>query len=211
MTQEDKVVEKIKKLLELSSSPNEHEAQLAMDRAQDMLARYSINLSDHETKPEQIVEESYEWSGRIPQNNLHYIVSIVARIFSCEALKRMTAIKIVGMPTNIKVAHHAIDCILNQLRLDYEQEKSHYRSIAFFHSFWSGAVAGIQEKFTKQESKGTGLVVYDKVQAYLKTLHCGISKSLSNESDGYNAGITAGKQAEIRAGVNPQVQGNLLR
>lgn len=43
-----KILEKIKKLLSLSNSLNEHEAELAALRAREILARYNLSLSDTE-------------------------------------------------------------------------------------------------------------------------------------------------------------------
>lgn len=42
---EEKIVEKIKKLLALSKSPNENEAMAAALKAQALMAKYEIDLS----------------------------------------------------------------------------------------------------------------------------------------------------------------------
>lgn len=41
----DKILEKVEKLIALSTSSNEHEASLAMQRAQDLLARHNLDMT----------------------------------------------------------------------------------------------------------------------------------------------------------------------
>jgi len=50
--EQQSVIEKIRKLLALGKSANEHEATLAMERAHDMMARYNVELSQVSEKPE---------------------------------------------------------------------------------------------------------------------------------------------------------------
>lgn len=58
------ILEKIKKLLALATSPNEHEAKLAAQRASELMEKYQIDeaevlLKAEETKSDPIVEELY--------------------------------------------------------------------------------------------------------------------------------------------------------
>jgi hypothetical protein len=45
-TKREKLIEKIQKLLRLSTSPNEHEAALAAEMAQELLAQYNLTMDD---------------------------------------------------------------------------------------------------------------------------------------------------------------------
>lgn len=47
-TERDKLIDKVRKLLSLSGSSNEHEAALAAERAQEMLAKYNLTLAEVE-------------------------------------------------------------------------------------------------------------------------------------------------------------------
>jgi len=50
MNDKSKIIDKIQKLLALSKSPNEHEAALAADKAQELLATYNIDVSEVEAE-----------------------------------------------------------------------------------------------------------------------------------------------------------------
>jgi hypothetical protein len=79
MTQEqrDKVIAKIKKLMALASSPNEHEAALAAERAQAILAQYNLSMSEVEKardSDDQVTEDgtlrtqSWPWQRQLAQH-----------------------------------------------------------------------------------------------------------------------------------------------
>jgi hypothetical protein len=60
-TKREKLLEKIRKLIRLSTSPNEHEAALAAEMAQAMLAEYNLTLDDvRENVNEDFVVDSDE-------------------------------------------------------------------------------------------------------------------------------------------------------
>ena len=46
---DNKVVERIKKLLSLASSPNEHEAKMAAEKANELLLRFNLTASEVES------------------------------------------------------------------------------------------------------------------------------------------------------------------
>lgn len=50
MNDKTKIIDKIQKLLALSKSPNEHEAALAAEKAQELLATYNIDVSEVEAE-----------------------------------------------------------------------------------------------------------------------------------------------------------------
>src|SRR5258707_14686964 len=52
----EQLVERIKNLLALATGEgNEHEKRLALQRAQELMARYSISIADETGKPEEIL------------------------------------------------------------------------------------------------------------------------------------------------------------
>ena len=50
MENQEHIVDLIQKCLNLSKSPNEHEAQLALSKAQELLEKYNLTLADLNTK-----------------------------------------------------------------------------------------------------------------------------------------------------------------
>lgn len=105
-----KVMEKIRKLLALAKSSNEHEAALAADRAQALLAEYNLTHADVEDNAQPVEEDddtetdSYPW--RRP------LGTWVAKMFFCHYMystfkRRKTSYDrhiFVGRPHNIVVA-----------------------------------------------------------------------------------------------------------
>ena len=55
---DEKLIAKIEKLLRLSSSNNEHEAQSAMMKAQELMAKHNIKMAD--VNPEEQPQEKVE-------------------------------------------------------------------------------------------------------------------------------------------------------
>lgn len=79
----DKVIERIKKLMALSRSPNEHEAARAAERAQALLAEYNLSQADvvedtgdHFEIDKELETNSYPWRRSLG--------TVLARLFFCE-------------------------------------------------------------------------------------------------------------------------------
>lgn len=72
MGEHDKVLDKVRKLLALAGSSNEHEAALAMSRAQGLLAEHNLTLADVKAEKgdefvieKDIVTTSYPWRRQL--------------------------------------------------------------------------------------------------------------------------------------------------
>lgn len=82
MEDKSKVIDRIRKLLALSESANEHEAALAAERAQELLARYNIDLFEVEdVEEEQPVErDSSETRSQVWRRHIY---QAVAKMYFC--------------------------------------------------------------------------------------------------------------------------------
>ena len=124
--QELKIIEKIKKLLALGSSPNESEAQAAILKAHELLLDYNLSLSDIKEEIS-ITEHIYEKSNKVVQYK-RTVVSWVCKLNFCSVLyyigyhgsyverrvKTYTQ-KIVGKPHNVIVCINMIDYIIDSI------------------------------------------------------------------------------------------------
>lgn len=84
MKNREAIIEKIKKLLRLAKSSNEHEAALAAARAQELLAKYNLDeteLSEREMPKE--AEVSYTDIVKRPPTWIYLIAASVAGAFDC--------------------------------------------------------------------------------------------------------------------------------
>lgn len=73
----DKIIERIKKLLRLSESPNENEAKAALDKANALMEEYQLSISVQDAK--ESLDEKHEWHFYEVQGlrmKYHYVVTL---------------------------------------------------------------------------------------------------------------------------------------
>ena len=212
------IVERIKKLLELTTSPNEAEASQAMSFAQKLMLKYSVSyeaLNSEEFK-EAIATEIYdnEMIGK-PGISEHIptILSIIPPLFGvhCTITRKPRTYKMIGFPTNITIAKFACDSIIAQGLIDARISYKLHRTVSHGVSFWQGFVLGLSKKFKAPDSKETAIAVYDKVKQYVNSIAKGTFSVAYTDGVALNAGIESGLNAEIRRGLNTSNTGKLLR
>ena len=84
MNKQEAMIEKIKKLLRLAKSSNEHEAALAAARAQELLAKYNLDeslLTENELPKEASI--SHTEIVKKPASWVYLLASSVAGAFDC--------------------------------------------------------------------------------------------------------------------------------
>lgn len=74
----EKILNKIKNLLDLANNPNENEAIAAALKAQELMAKYNIELDQLDDKKEtrEIVEEIYHQSDKHEMRNGRSVLQI---------------------------------------------------------------------------------------------------------------------------------------
>ena len=77
----EKIIDKIRKLLALADSPNEHEAALAAKKAQELLAEHNLSLSELEGKEEEGTEDGIFETASQPWQRP--ICGGVAKLYFC--------------------------------------------------------------------------------------------------------------------------------
>jgi hypothetical protein len=85
MTDKANIIEKVKKLLRLAKSSNEHEAALAAARAQELLAKYNLNESDFSDR--EIPKEAataHTTTVKKPAGWVFTLAASVAGAFDCQ-------------------------------------------------------------------------------------------------------------------------------
>lgn len=215
-----KLIDKIKKLLALSSSPILAESELALQKAKELMEQYGVSIieSDHEV----IVEKEYDYpNGKLNrdfQYNLISIASSLAQMFNCIILIRQDKPFVIGLSTNVEVAFHALDCILNSLWYDYRQLRKQNTSATFSTNFWLGAAEGIRNKFRPKAAEGRsewGLILYDQLKEYIAKQYPNLGAwnpdtNSTSSRRGYESGVNAGTAAQIRPGLRSESQGRKL-
>lgn len=81
MTQREKVLDKVRKLLALSKSPNEAEATAAAEKAQALLAEYNLTMSEVDLKAETISTDASTATESRPWTRL--FATSLAELYFC--------------------------------------------------------------------------------------------------------------------------------
>ena len=113
------IVEKIQKLLELSSSTNEHEAQAAANKAKELLLLHNISMSElsgAETDP--VSEHPYTFlSKTVPWKEC--LIIAASAFYGCQSLflngKSGTTISIIGTKGNVMVCQIMISHFMKEI------------------------------------------------------------------------------------------------
>ena len=127
-----RIVNIIKKLFALSKSPNEHEAEIALAKAHELLAKFKLDESELD---KEYLEQEYSdnnivqvftgvyYNKRLPIYK-DILAAYIARFFECESLKGFPVkidnklqkgIKFIGFPVDVEIAIYAYNYILNYI------------------------------------------------------------------------------------------------
>lgn len=154
----NKVVDKIKKLMALSESSNEHEAALALQRAKDLLDKYNL------TNQDLIIQEVVEIEGYSSSHETIWIISLgnaISEYFNCEFLsksgrmrgKREVRYSFVGLEIDGEIAKYAFDYVIttiNRMRNIYakglHKKLSRSDKINLGRSYRLGLIKAVRNK-----------------------------------------------------------------
>jgi hypothetical protein len=162
---DDAILETIRRLLALGQSPNEHEATLALAKAQEWMLRYNLSMAEVESadagRSDWVKAEAYRGGVR-PPGELEFVTPIVQRFFFVRIVQIVQLPQriggawdkqwvLFGRKENVAVAQHVL-CYLRRTFRDlwetYRRNVGAARrdSQAFF---W-GLQCGLTEKLQAQ-------------------------------------------------------------
>ena len=210
-----KIVEKIKKLLALSESSNEHESDIAMLKAQELLVKYKLSLKEvKEFKiydsaiKEQVSSVSFtkaKWKANL--------ASLIADNFSCYHYLKTRyhhTITFFGREEDVTVCNivleYAVDCIKSSVRqLRYQYIRDGYSTKGLENDYAMGFIDGLGQRFEEQKraNQEWGLVLikdkevtetYNQIK-FKGSINTGVE--LQGYSDIYEIGHEDGKTFDI--------------
>ncbi len=156
-----KLVEKIKKLLALSESGNEHEAEASMLKAQELLAKHKLSL--REVKDFKLIDSAIkEKRSNVTFTKARWKASLaylIAENFGCYhyfKTRHSHTIAFFGREEDITVCNivleYAIDCINSSVkRFKYQYVKDGYSTKGLENDYAMGFIAGLRKKFEEQK------------------------------------------------------------
>ncbi len=193
----EKIIDKVKKLLALSESPNEHEAKLALQRAQELLQKH--NLTTKDIHKEKVIQRTFSLKRQNPVPFQNDLIVGTMRGFNCEVLysrevnlKYKNLIKntftFIGAPTDLEIGEYVLDYLLitlKRLTKEYSKTLNKEDAASYGMSEWSYID-------TARISYRTGLVesFLEKIQEF--------NRKQEDSSIKYSGGLTGRELIHIK-------------
>lgn len=159
-----KLVEKISKLLALAGSPNEHEARLAAEKANELLIRHNLSLQDVHAvgeKPGYVKEKIIR--GRNFRAEDKFIWDVLVKHFFVKLAVSPGRATLMGTSTNVEVAKYVYDFLALKYReLWHQYADTHDAPATSKQPYYTGLTAGLNAQLSakrKQVEESMALVV----------------------------------------------------
>jgi hypothetical protein len=160
----NRIVDRVKKLLALSTSTNPHEAALAAAKAQEILFRHNLSMAMVEAelaegKASSYVKDRFDSGGWMDWRRR--LLAAVARNNFCRGVSYQGTrdVGIVGEPHNVLVVKHLYAFLVRELMRQAELEAAAQPGLtaddarSWKRSFYQGAVRTIAHRLTEQRQR----------------------------------------------------------
>lgn len=158
----EKVINKIKKVLALSSSPFPDEAQTAILKAQELMLQYGLSMTDikldNKENNKNVVDESAYEAKRLLwwKKNLTVIIGDNFRCYPYILKSVYSRVCFIGLQEDVELAKevylYALD-VIDYLSVQYAREHKHQAKISpnyLKNEYIMGFLDGLADKFRKQ-------------------------------------------------------------
>ena len=211
---DNKLIEKIQKLISLADSPNENEAKAAMAKAQELMLKHNIDMRSVQNHDSEYVHETTDTFKR-EHPNMKYINNLINEFFFVKVVKSCrrggSYFNYIGEKNNVDTALHTVNFLkatFDRLWKEYKAETGAGRGSK--SSFIYGLYKGLEAKLTEQRMAAEqqyGLVLVDdpraeeKMREIFNNLRSG-NRSRANLGDAsaINAGRSAAAGVSFSAG-----------
>lgn len=122
MTAEEKTIDLIRKLLNLSKSPNEHEAKLALEKAQEMLFSHNLTMAQVEASPDFTNNDSDNITKEYVRVAEYHqlkewkfsLAGAIDKYFFCQALVGGHMVTFIGRKSDVDIVVEVYKWIMEQ-------------------------------------------------------------------------------------------------
>ncbi|MBT3603775.1 MAG: DUF2786 domain-containing protein [Candidatus Latescibacteria bacterium] len=219
-TEDDRILRLLQKVLSLANSPNENEAQAAMQKAHQLLMKYNIDLVALDQQRRFEMRTLGEVKGRHTSAEL-WLGSLLGRFFFVEVLwgqsyevhrdQLGTVMQVYGTPENLDMAVYVYDYlmrVLDDLWQTYRTEKQ-VASNRERQRYFAGVLAGFYQKLESQElvMEQTQALVWqgdEQLQAYFRYVNPNVRIRKGGGvrvTEAYRAGVQDGQSVVIHRPV----------
>jgi hypothetical protein len=211
MQNEEKIIQTIRKILELSkNNPSEEEAKSAALKSQEMLAKYHIDMREVESIDIDAIESIDEVRVNLPSKKWKYsLAKIVANNFRCKHFYMGRGILVFyGHKTDADIAAETYKYLFNVGNKLAGREVDRVfnetgTSANVYNSFVAGFCDGIEEVLNQQCKALMIVTPEDVITSYAErsknfgNMSCGAMRVGGNEHcrEAYESGLTEGRHA----------------
>ncbi|MCB9229775.1 MAG: DUF2786 domain-containing protein [Deltaproteobacteria bacterium] len=229
---EEKLLRKVRKLLALASSGNQHEAALALEKAQQLCENFGLGpdlMPEHSQFISLVITHKKKklelWQKRLSSILIeHFSVRVIqTEIFDAQSLELHKCFDILGVRHKVRIAEYIYWFVANHLPglwADFStaRQKSGLRSR---NQFFQGVVAGLDEQLSKKRKgsspsaatsschgKKDAVVVANKakLEEFTKLRYPRLQnvwhKSRIRDEDSYEAGKEKGHKLNLYGGID---------
>jgi hypothetical protein len=211
------ILDKIKKLLALSTSSNPNEAALAAARAQELLMKHNLTMSQIETHGQESKYcEAFVKTGSRVWRQL--LLTAIAQSNFCDVVynPQIKSAALIGEPHNQEVVTYLYSYLVGQLEpmaaTAYKLSGTRIHAKSWLDSFYIGAVNSIDErlKAQKAEMEATSNACRSLVVVKDAELHAALRKFYPDiktgakkrvRQPGFYEGVEAGKKVAISKAI----------
>ncbi len=215
----EKIFDRISKLLALATSPNEHEARLAAEKANELLVRHNLTAQEvrHQTETK-YVENAVQMGTPNLRVEDKFIASIVRNHFFCRPCfvgakiingRYQRTILFVGEETNAKIGAYVYEFLFRKYRelwTDYRKQTGAKQSDR--QSYYLGLTDGLGDQLKArrkiiEDEMALAVVPDRKLDAYMRSMSSETKTkfSASSKSPAAEAGFQQGKNLKISRGL----------
>lgn len=218
-TAEDRLLQRLRKVLSLAESPNEHEAEVAVGKARQILLHYNLDVVSLDAErhfgrrslgPAKGRRASFElWLSLILQD-FFFVETIWAETYIAARDQSATVLEVYGTAANIEMAAYVYDYLTGLMEPLWQSYRraSGIASNRERQRYWSGVMEGFYRKLRERdlaERTESGALVQwkgdEKLRAYYRHINPHVRVRYGrgvHPSEAYQAGLEEGRQVEIR-------------
>jgi hypothetical protein len=163
------ILDKIKKLLRLGKSANQHEAAAALARAFELARKHQVDLNNVDLEDDEAIERLLIRHGaRLSFERLR-ILGLIKHFFRVDIVISTPNAALIGRSTDLAIAHYVHDFLLTSLRAGLKQFQKEARrklSRTRRENYIQGWIYGVSQKLNEAQ---TALAVEDSRYALATT------------------------------------------
>ena len=225
----EQILDKIKKLLALANSSNEHEAKAASARAQALLTKYNLTMEDAESVDHKYSQEFCSTGRQRMKPQWKYVQSLLREFFFIEIVQTRRRMRVpnedlfkpikieicylmFGKPHNIEVAKYVRDFLMRAFEDSFKTYREQTGAPAKARgSYYNGLFQGLYEQLMDARTgveQETGLVVVPDADlndfvkdSFEKALTTSRNRTEIRDKKAAMAGYEQGKNMNIARGL----------